>query len=100
MLLVASMTLTQYLGTGSVSRGRLTINSQLKTVVSKSPYLNDDNDKAAVIQGVQNLRDALGKVSGLLFVRPSSGQSSSAFVNSVSIPYQIIGYIYIYPSMY
>ena len=79
------MTLTQYLGTGSVSRGRLTINSQLKTIVSKSPYLNDENDKAAVIQGVQNLRDALSKVSGLTWIRPSTSQSSSAFVNSVRL---------------
>ncbi|KAH8881997.1 cellobiose dehydrogenase [Thozetella sp. PMI_491] len=78
-----SMTLTNYLGTGSVSRGRLTTNSQLRTIVSKSPYLNDDNDKAAVVQGIQNLRDALSKVSGLTFVRPTSGQSSSAFVNSL-----------------
>ncbi|KAM7182813.1 cellobiose dehydrogenase [Rhypophila sp. PSN 637] len=78
-----SMTLTQYLGTGSVSRGRLTINNQLKTIVSQSPYLNDANDKAAVIQGVQNLRDALSKVSGLTWVRPTASQTSTAFVNSI-----------------
>lgn len=78
------MTLTQYLGTGSVSRGKLTINNQLRTTVSKSPYLNDDNDKQAVVQGVQNLRDALAKVSGLQWVRPTSSQTSKAFVDSVS----------------
>jgi len=78
------MTLTQYLGTGAVSRGRLTINSQLKTIVSKSPYLNDDNDKAAVVQGIQNLRDSLASVSGLQWIKPSKSQSSAAFVNSVS----------------
>ena len=77
------MTLTQYLGTGSVSRGRLTINSQLKTIVSKSPYLNDDSDKAAVIQGVQNLQDALNAVSGLTWIKPTSSQTSAAFVNGV-----------------
>jgi len=80
------MTLTQYLGTGSVSRGRLTINNQLKTVVSKSPYLNDANDKAAVVAGVQSLRDALNKVSGLSWVRPTSSQTSEAFVSSVRSP--------------
>jgi len=78
-----SMTLTQYLGTGSVSRGRLTINNQLKTVVSQSPYLNNAQDKAAVVAGVQSLRDALSKVSGLTWVRPTSGQTSDAFVNSI-----------------
>ncbi|KAK3379639.1 cellobiose dehydrogenase [Lasiosphaeria ovina] len=79
-----SMTLTQYLGTGSVSRGRLTINSQLKTIVSTSPYLNNAGDVAAVVQGVQNLRDGLAKVSGLTWIRPSSSQSSAAFVNSIA----------------
>jgi cellobiose dehydrogenase (acceptor) len=78
-----SMTLTQYLGTGSVSRGRLTINSQLRTIVSQSPYLNDANDKAAVVQGVQNVRDALSKVSGLQWIRPSASQTSKAFVDSI-----------------
>jgi cellobiose dehydrogenase (acceptor) len=80
------MTLTQYLGTGAVSRGRLTINSQLKTVVSTSPYLNDNNDVLAVVQGVQNLRDAISKTSGVSFLKPSSSQSSTAFVNSVIKP--------------
>jgi len=77
------MTLTQYLGTGSVSRGRLTINQQLRTIVSTSPYLNNDGDKAAVVQGVQSLRDSLSKVSGLTWVRPTTSQTSQAFVNSV-----------------
>ncbi len=88
LLITASMTLTQYLGTGSVSRGRLTINSQLKTIVSKSPYLNDDNDKLAVIQGVDDLRDALNKVSSITWIKPTKSQSSTAFVNSVRNPTQ------------
>lgn len=78
-----SMTLTQYLGTGSVSRGKLTINNQLRTTVSKSPYLNDAQDRAAVVQGVENLRTALKNVNGLQWVRPSTGQSSAAFVDSI-----------------
>lgn len=77
------MTLTQYLGTGSVSRGKLTINNQLRTTVSKSPYLNDAQDKAAVVQGVENLRNALKNVNGLQWVRPSASQSSVAFVDSI-----------------
>jgi cellobiose dehydrogenase (acceptor) len=78
-----SMTLTQYLGTGAKSRGRLTIDSQLKTIVSQSPYLNDDNDKAAVVKGIDNLRDALTKVSGLNFIKPQKSQSSTDFVTSI-----------------
>lgn len=77
------MTLTQYLGTGAVSRGKLTINTQLKTIVSKSPYLNDKNDVDAVVQEIQTVRDALSKVSGLAWVRPSTSQSTADFVNSV-----------------
>jgi cellobiose dehydrogenase (acceptor) len=77
------MTLTQYLGTGSVSRGRLTINSDLKTIVSQSPYLNDGNDTAAVVQGVQNLVDALNGVSGLTWIKPTKSQSAKSFVASV-----------------
>lgn len=78
------MTVTNYLGTGSVSRGRLTINNQLKTVVSKSPYLNNAADKAAVVQSIENFRTAMKGVSGLTWVRPTTSQSSSAFVDSVS----------------
>lgn len=77
------MTVTNYLGTGSVSRGRLTINSQLKTIVSKSPYLNSAADKAAVVQSIENFRTAMKSVSGLTWVRPTTSQSTSAFVDSV-----------------
>jgi len=77
------MTLTQYLGTGAVSRGRLTINSQLKTIVSTSPYLNNDGDKQAVIKGVENLQAALASVSGLQWIRPAKGASAASFVNGV-----------------
>lgn len=77
------MTVTNYLGTGSVSRGRLTINNQLKTIVSKSPYLNSAADKAAVVQSIENFRTAMKGVSGLTWVRPTTSQSTSAFVDSV-----------------
>lgn len=80
------MTVTNYLGTGSVSRGRLTINNQLKTIVSKSPYLNSAADKAAVVQSIENFRTAMKGVSGLTWVRPTTSQSTSAFVDSVCPP--------------
>ncbi|KAK5653628.1 hypothetical protein OQA88_8658 [Cercophora sp. LCS_1] len=78
-----SMTLTNYLGTGSVSRGKLTINSQLRTTVSQSPYLNNAADKAAVVASIQSLRDSLSKVSGIQWVRPTTSQATDAFVNSI-----------------
>lgn len=77
------MTLTNYLGTGSVSRGKLSINNQLRTIVSQSPYLNNAADKAAVVASIQSLRDSLSKVSGIQWVRPTASQATDAFVNSV-----------------
>jgi len=79
----ASMTVTQYLGTGSVSRGRLTITRQLNTVVSTPPYLRDENDKAAVIQGLISLQESLKGVANITWITPPSNVTAAAFVNSV-----------------
>ncbi|KAK3386881.1 cellobiose dehydrogenase [Podospora didyma] len=78
-----SMTVTQYLGTGSVSRGRLTITRQLNTVVSTPPYLHDENDKAAVVQGLINLQESLASVANLTWITPRSNVTAAQFVNSV-----------------
>ena len=81
----ASMTITQYLGTGSTSRGRMTITRQLNTVVSTPPYLRTDEDKAAVIKGLVNLQESL-KDAGFTWVNPKPGVSAEQFVNSVGFP--------------
>ena len=78
------MTVTQYLGTGSVSRGRLTITRQLNTVVSTPPYLHDENDKAAVVQGLINLQESLATVANITWITPRSNVTAAQFVNSVS----------------
>ena len=80
----ASMTVTQYLGTGSVSRGRMVITRQLNTVVSVPPYLRDPDDKAAVVQGLINLQESLRNVQGLTWVNPRPGVTAQQFVDSVS----------------
>ncbi|KAK7998404.1 F-box domain-containing protein [Apiospora arundinis] len=49
-----AMTLSQYLGRGATSRGRMTITPTLNTVVSTVPYLRDPEDVNAVIQGIKN----------------------------------------------
>ena len=77
------MTITQYLGTGTTSRGRMTINGNLNTQVSTPPYLRDQLDKDAVIAGIDFIRGALSKVQGLTWVTPTTSQSTTAFVNSV-----------------
>lgn len=80
----ASMTVTQYLGTGSLSRGRMTITRQLNTIVSTPPYLRDEHDREAVIQGIANLRENLKGVANLTWITPRSNVTTEAFVDSVS----------------
>jgi len=79
----SSMTVTQYLGTGSTSRGRMTITRQLNTVVSTPPYLRTENDKAAVVKGLENLMEALKGVEGLEWITPKPNVTAAEFVNSV-----------------
>jgi cellobiose dehydrogenase (acceptor) len=79
-----SMTVTQYLGTGSLSRGRMTITRQLNTIVSTPPYLRDEHDREAVIQGITNLRESLKGVANLTWITPPSNVTVEAFVDSVS----------------
>jgi cellobiose dehydrogenase (acceptor) len=78
------MTMSQYLGRGSVSRGRMTITKALTTVVSTVPYLQDKNDVAAVIQGIKNLQGALSGVKNLTWDLPAPGTTVEDFVNNVS----------------
>ncbi|SPQ20628.1 329ee128-7337-45ed-9a72-e5f65c2d5f11 [Thermothielavioides terrestris] len=78
-----SMTITQYLGTGTVSRGRMTITRQLNTVVSTPPYLRDAHDKEAVIQGIDDFRNSLKGVANLTWISPRADVSSEQFVNSI-----------------
>ncbi|KAH4900828.1 hypothetical protein HBI80_150360 [Parastagonospora nodorum] len=76
-----SMTITQYLGTGTVSRGRMGITPTLSTRVLTAPYLRDANDKAAVVQSIDYIRGVLSKVQDLTWVVPGVNQTTSSFVN-------------------
>lgn len=78
------MTMSQYLGRGSTSRGRMTITEGLSTVVSDVPYLKDSHDRAAVIQGILNLQLALSSVENLNWSFPNSSTTVEEFVDSVS----------------
>lgn len=80
---VASMTITQYLGTGSKSRGRMTITRQLNTLVSTPPYLRDEYDREAVIKGIANLRESLKGVANLTWITPPLNVTVEDFVDSV-----------------
>ncbi|KAH9906803.1 cellobiose dehydrogenase [Xylariomycetidae sp. FL2044] len=78
-----SMTITQYLGTGSRSRGRLTIGATLNTRVSTAPYLRDAEDLAAVVRGLENVQRYFGTVANLTWVRPAANQTAAAYVRSL-----------------
>jgi cellobiose dehydrogenase (acceptor) len=78
------MTITQYLGMGTTSRGRAAINGQLNMQVATQPYLRNAADKEAVIAGIDYVRSALGSVQNLTWITPTSSQTTTAFVNSVS----------------
>ncbi|GMG32219.1 unnamed protein product [Aspergillus oryzae var. brunneus] len=80
---VDAMTISQYLGRGSTSRGRMTITAGLDTVVSTLPFLRDESDVNAVIQGIQNLKMALNG-TGFTWNYPSRNTSIAEFVKTVS----------------
>jgi cellobiose dehydrogenase (acceptor) len=80
-----AITMSQYLGRGSVSRGRMTITKALTTVVSTVPYLSDKNDVLAVIQGIKNLQASLASVKNLVWTYPPAGTTVEDFVNTVSV---------------
>ncbi|RGP81314.1 cellobiose dehydrogenase [Fusarium longipes] len=80
-----SITISQYLGRGAKSRGRMTITSALNTVVSENPYLNDAEDKKAVVAALDNLRKALSGVQGLEWLQPAPGVTSQKYVDDMVV---------------
>ena len=82
-------TLAQYLGTGVTSRGRIVIQPNLAMKVGVAPYATTAADKAAIIQGVQNMLAAIAawKPNGtprITLHKPAPGQSAAAYVNAYS----------------
>lgn len=61
----------------------MTITKALTTVVSTLPYLHDENDVQAVIQGIKNLQAALSNVQNLTWTYPSANTTVEDFVNDV-----------------
>ncbi|CAE7185711.1 hypothetical protein CFE70_006339 [Pyrenophora teres f. teres 0-1] len=78
-----SMTISQYLGHGSTSRGALSINGALNMFVSKAPYLQNDADTGVVIAGIKNLMTALAKNPQITWQVPPAGQSVEDYVASL-----------------
>lgn len=80
-----TMTMSMYLGRGTVSRGAIGISSSLDISVTTLPFLIDANDKAAVVQGVENLRNALANVANLTWLQPSDNITSEEYVDDYVI---------------
>ena len=78
------MTISQYLGRGATSRGAANITPQLRMKVSTVPYLRTDEDKAAVVKGIENLQAILKDVQDLTFLSPKPNQTAADFVDKVS----------------
>ncbi|KAI8241346.1 Cellobiose dehydrogenase [Colletotrichum sp. SAR 10_96] len=82
-----SITISQYLGRGATSRGRMTIQGNLGTVVSTVPYLRDQNDVEAVIKGIENLQASLKNVANLTWLFPEPGTTARNYVNNMLVSY-------------
>jgi cellobiose dehydrogenase (acceptor) len=78
-----SMTISQYLGRGSTSRGALSINGALSIVVSKSPYLQTQEDTDAVIAGIKSMQKAIAKIPDIIFEVPAPNVTVEAYVASL-----------------
>ncbi|KFA74332.1 hypothetical protein S40288_03693 [Stachybotrys chartarum IBT 40288] len=78
-----AMVISQYLGRGAVSRGRMTISRSLVTEVSTSPYLSNTNDLEAVIRSLENVQAALSNIAGLVWHFPPPGQTVRQYVTGL-----------------
>jgi cellobiose dehydrogenase (acceptor) len=77
------LTISQYLGRGTTSRGALSINGALNIVVSKSPYLQNDGDTSAVIAGIKSMMTAIKKNPMIEFQVPAANQTVEQYVASL-----------------
>lgn len=80
-----SMTISQYLGRGKVSKGRTTITAGLNMVVSDLPYINNDGDLAAIKTGLQSLIDSLATDKRIKVVAPAANTSIDDYLASYPI---------------
>jgi cellobiose dehydrogenase (acceptor) len=85
-----SMTLSLYLGRGSVSRGRTTIQKGLNMVVSTLPY-GDPNDLAAVATAIDHMVAALKPIEQLTWNLPPTSMTGAEYVASVPLTYANVG---------
>jgi cellobiose dehydrogenase (acceptor) len=77
-----SMTLSLYLGRGSVSRGLTTIGKALNMVLQTIPY-GDPNDLTAVGWAIDNMVSALSTIPNITWNLPPPGVSGADYLKTV-----------------
>jgi len=85
-----SMTLSLYLGRGTVSRGRTSIQKGLNMIVSQIPY-GDPNDLAVVATAIDNMVNALKNVPNITWNLPANGTSGADYLKTVPLTYANVG---------
>ncbi|KAJ9629376.1 hypothetical protein H2203_001749 [Taxawa tesnikishii (nom. ined.)] len=74
-----TMVISQYLGRGYTSRGKLGITSGLAMTVTDVPYLQTDEDNAAAIEGIKKLQQYLSTDPKIEILYPSKNQTVEEF---------------------
>lgn len=85
-----SMTLSLYLGRGTVSRGRASIQKGLNMVVSEIPY-GDPNDLAVVAIAIDNMVNALKNTPNITWNLPAPGVSGADYLKTIPLTYANVG---------
>jgi cellobiose dehydrogenase (acceptor) len=75
----------------------MTITSGLATSVAQHPYLHNDGDKAAVIQGIKNMIAALNVIPNISWVLPPANTTVEDFVNNVGHIPHLLGFLLSFP---
>jgi cellobiose dehydrogenase (acceptor) len=85
-----AMTLSLYLGRGSVSRGRTTIQKGLNMLVSTLPW-GDANDLATVAIAIDHMVSSLKTIPNITFNLPPSNLTGAQYLATVPLTYANIG---------
>ena len=80
------LTISNYLGRGSTSRGVASINGALAMTVSTAPYLRNQADTDAVVASLKSLIKAIKRNPQIEFQVPAPGTTVEEYVASVSLP--------------
>ncbi|KAG9118402.1 hypothetical protein FRC07_007097, partial [Ceratobasidium sp. 392] len=79
----AVFTVTMYICTGLTSTGRIGIDSSLKGVILKNPWLTDPVDKNVITAAITDVLSTYQQVPNLQLISPSSGTPIATHVNNM-----------------